>query len=218
MVPDADAVIRSRALELDAPLETLGKDFEPLEGSELGVLGRHQPDNAGLVLACVERLLGGFGDAAGREAARAGIARAELPGRIEQLESSPRVIVDSAHTRSSAGELAAVVEALGPDFARRRLLLSVSDGKDVASILDTLLPFFDEAFVTRAEPHRSIDAPLLAQRVREHRPEIEVHSIDDPAAAAREARAASGEDDLLVAAGSLYLAAVARAHWRRNTR
>ena len=37
LVPDADAVIRARAAELDAPLIALGKDFEPIAGSQLFV-------------------------------------------------------------------------------------------------------------------------------------------------------------------------------------
>ncbi len=217
LVPDADAVIRGRAAEVGAPIFALAKEFEPVSGDALSVYGRHQEDNAGLALACVERLVGGeagFESPAQRERALAGIAAATLPGRVEMLSETPRVIVDAAHTRASALELAAVIDALPAQPGRRRLLLSVSEGKDLGTILDALLPLFDEVIATRAEPHRSIEAAALASLVGEQRPGMSVREIADPAVAAREARADTRADDLLVAAGSIYLAAIAREQWQ----
>ncbi|MDP6977205.1 MAG: folylpolyglutamate synthase/dihydrofolate synthase family protein [Myxococcota bacterium] len=210
LVPDAEAVIRDEARKVGAPLHALGKDFEPIAGDALAVLGRHQQDNAALALACVEALEG-FDSVEARQKALSGICAAVLPGRIEVLDDAPRTIVDAAHTQASARELAAVLAA--QPGAQRRLLLSVSEGKDLGSIFDALLPGFDEVYVTRAEPYRSVETEALAALVREHRPETVVVAIDDPGLAAREALAASKANDLLVAAGSVYLAAVAREHW-----
>ncbi len=210
LVPEAEAVIQEEARKVGAPLRALGKDFEPVPGDELAVLGRHQQDNAALALACVEALEG-FDSAQARQSALSGVCAAVLPGRIEVLGEAPRTIVDAAHTQASARELAAVLASQPGE--RRRLLLSVSQGKDLGAILDALLPQFDEVYVTRAEPYRSIETEALAVLVREHDPEIAVVAIDAPEQAARDALAASEAGDLLVAAGSVYLAAVAREHW-----
>lgn len=213
LVAEAEGVIHARARELAAPLFALGKDFEPLPGDVLRTLGRHQEDNAGLALACVSALVGGTetADEATLARARAGIGEAELPGRVEVLGQAPLVIVDAAHTEASARELALVVAAQSAE--RRRLLLSVSEGKAVVAILGALLPHFDEVFVTRAEPHRSLDVPTLARAVREQGGDATVHEIEDPNQASLAARDATAPGDLLVAAGSIYLAGVARKAW-----
>jgi dihydrofolate synthase/folylpolyglutamate synthase len=214
LAPEAERVIRDRARELDAPVLRLGVDFPSLDPSELTVLGRHQADNAAIALAAIGLLgepgLGGF-----LAAARTGIADTRLPGRLEVLGDDPWVIVDGAHTRASACALAEILAEC--EFDRATLLLSVSGGKDLAAILDALLPQVDEVVVTRAEPDRSLPAEELAQAIRTIDPSIAVRVIPDPQKAAREAHRTTGPGHLLVAAGSIYLAAAARTEWKKNT-
>ena len=76
--------------------------------------------------------------------------------------------------------------------------------------------FFDRVVLTRADPYRSLSVDDLALRVRAVEPNLELEKISDPGEAARAARAATGSGELLVAAGSVYLAAAAREQWRGN--
>ncbi|MCP4039618.1 MAG: bifunctional folylpolyglutamate synthase/dihydrofolate synthase [bacterium] len=214
LAPEAETVIRERAREVGAEVFALGLDFPAVDPGQIAVLGRHQADNAGLALAAVSALVG-LEDPAVLEAARKGLAATRLPGRMEVLSEDPIVIVDGAHTRESARALAGVLAEC--DYQRGRLLLSVSGGKDLAAILDALLPHVEEVVVTRADPYRSLACEELAAAIRARGGAAAVREIPAPDEAAREILCATQPGELLVAAGSIYLAAAAREHWRKPT-
>jgi dihydrofolate synthase/folylpolyglutamate synthase len=222
----AREVIAARAGELGAPLALLGHDFgveilgESRDGLHLRildgpvdvevrtpVLGAHQADNAALALACVRRA-GGVADADLPEAAARGLAVAELPGRIEMLGREPALLVDAAHTAASARALAQTLAHI--PRRRTRLVLSVSSGKDTASILEALLPAADEVTVTRAEPTRSLAADEIATAVRRAEPHLPLEIVPDPHVAVRTACEGLRREDLLCVTGSVYLAGIAR--------
>ena len=231
---EAAAEVLERAEQVGAPVARLGRDFEvevracgvdglvlALRDGELAVdavlpvLGAHQAANAALALACVRRLeahpIAELAVAAAR-----GLARAALPGRVELLARAPWIVVDGAHTAESARALAS---ALAP-LARRRteLVLSVSAGKELAAILDALLPLADRVTVTCAELLRSLAPDDLAAAVRAAAPELPLRVVPDPRQALRSARRASESDALLLATGSVYLAGLARSAWRPRRR
>jgi len=224
---EAARVVEARAAAVGAPLFVLGRDFEvevlgepTLMGVRfrlwdgdlstelrIAVPGRHQVENAALALACVRRL-GAHSAGTLADAARRGLERALLPGRIEVLGERPWLVVDSAHTERSA---AALADALADVRRRRtRLVLSVSADKRLEAILAHLLPLADEAFVTRADPVRSLDPQQVARAVRAAAPALPLHAVANPFLAVRAACEDLGTDDLLVATGSVYLAGLAR--------
>jgi dihydrofolate synthase/folylpolyglutamate synthase len=226
----ARRVVAERAADLAAPLAWLGEElsanvlaadagglaFELRDGSfaleaRLPVLGEHQAANAALALACVRRA--GVSDALLAETAARGFASTRLPGRAELLARAPGLLVDGAHTGASARALARVLEKL----PRRRLhlVLSISAGKDLAAILDALLPAADAVTVTRAEPARSLDPSVIASAIRHAAPALEIEVVPNPHLALRAAADALGPEDLLCATGSVYLAGVARGALRR---
>jgi len=225
--PEAAAVVRARAAELGAPLSALGSGIElearvePALGgvrmwlrdgplrleARLATPGLHQAGNAALAVAAVRR-------AADRplevlaEAARSGLERTRLPGRIEVLAERPWLVVDAAHTPRSAEALAGTLAPLAR--GRTRVVLSVSSDKDLEALLRALLPLADELFVTRAEPVRSLDPALVARAVRTAAPTLPVHAVPNPHLAVRAASEGLGQEDLLLATGSVYLAGIAR--------
>ncbi len=184
---------------------------------ELGVPGRHQEHNAGLALACVRRLLADEGrpldDAAlGQAASRAwrGLA---LPGRLECVGTSPLRIVDAAHTAASASELARHLDALageGEGNPKGLLVLSVSADKDMDAVLAPLLGRARMAWATLAEPIRSCPPAELAKRMSELAPGLVVHVEPDVEAACARALEEASPEDIVCAAGSVYLAGAAR--------
>jgi dihydrofolate synthase/folylpolyglutamate synthase len=227
--PEALAVVLERAEELDAPVARLGRDFDvtvrgasldglalelrdgPLRAAALlPVLGAHQAENAALALACVRRL-GGHGDEAIAAAAPRGFAGARLPGRVEVLARAPWLVVDAAHTAASARALAGALATLGR--RRTHLVLSVSAGKDLAAILEELVPLAERITVTRAEPARSLEPRDIAAAARAASPETSLRVVPNPHLALRAAREAAAPDDLVVATGSVYLAGIARRVW-----
>jgi dihydrofolate synthase/folylpolyglutamate synthase len=224
--PEAAVVVEERAGRLGCALARYGRELEAeildqeldaqrirlRDGSlsfeaRLAVAGAHQAHNAALALACVRRL-GAIPDHALGAAARHAFAAASLPARIEFLSHRPWIVVDGAHTAASAEALAQTLARI--PCRRGHLVLSVSAGKDLAAICRSLLPFADRLTITRAEPIRSLDPEEVRAAVRGFSAELEPRVVSDPRLAVREARAALGAEDLLVAAGSVYLAGIAR--------
>ncbi len=224
---EAAEVVEARARELGAPLARLGRDFDfeildrDLEGQSIRLtdgplcvdaritaLGTHQARNAALALACVARAPGSVRGGPLIDAAERGFAAARLPGRIELIGRAPWLLVDSAHTESSA---AALVEVLRHIPRRRsQLVLSISAGKDADGILRHLLPEVNAVTVTRAEPVRSLSPSEVAAAIRAAAPDVLVQVVPNPHLAIRAAREELGAEDLLCVSGSIYLAGIAR--------
>lgn len=235
--PEAAEVIRKRAAAVGAPIVARGEAFEifaletapeeskpsaasgivqrlrfeaageaPIEAA-LSVVGAAAVANAGLAIACV-RALGGYDAHVFRQAVRAGLARAVLPGRIEILANDPAVLIDAAHTARSAENVAEVLARFAPDGFD--LLVSISNDKNVDAVLAALLPGACRIWLTRADALRSADPARLVERIRARRPDLPIDVVPDPALAARTARAALPPGRLLCAVGSVYLAGITR--------
>jgi dihydrofolate synthase/folylpolyglutamate synthase len=224
---EAAEIVEARARELGAPLARLGRDFDfeildrDLEGqsirltdgplrvdARIAALGTHQARNAALALACVARAPGCVRGDPLIEAARRGFEVARLPGRIELIGRAPWLLVDSAHTESSAAALAEVLQSI--PRRRSQLVLSISAGKDADAILRHLLPEVDAVTVTRAEPIRSLSPSEVATAIRAAAPDVLVQVVPNPHLAIRAAREELGAEDLLCVSGSIYLAGIAR--------
>ncbi|HEX9814531.1 MAG TPA: folylpolyglutamate synthase/dihydrofolate synthase family protein [Myxococcota bacterium] len=227
-LPDeAAGVIEARARELGAPLARLGRDFDfeildrDLEGqsirltdgplrvdARIAALGSHQARNAALALACAARAPGCVRGEQLIKAAERGFAAVHLPGRIELIGRAPWMLVDSAHTGSSAAALAEVLQRI--PRRRSHLVLSISAGKDADAILRNLLPEVNAVTVTRADPIRSLPPSEVAKAIRAAAPGVLVRVVPNPHLALRAAREALGAEDLLCVSGSIYLAGIAR--------
>ena len=182
------------------------RDGDVVFDARLPLLGRHQVGNAALALACVRRALDL--DDTFVSAAIQGLAAVTLPGRIERLERDPCVLVDGAHTLASAQALASVLRRI--ERRRTHLVLSISAGKDTASILASLVPLADEVTVTRAEPTRSLSPTEIGRAVRELAPDVAVRVVPNPQLAVRAAYHRLEAGDCLCVTGSVYLAGIAR--------
>jgi dihydrofolate synthase/folylpolyglutamate synthase len=223
---EAALVVEERASQLGCALARFGHEFEAeildedldaqrvrfREGSlafeaRLAVAGAHQARNAALALACVRRL-GAIPDHALGAAALRAFATTSLPARIEFLSRRPWLVVDAAHTAASAAALARTLARI--PRRRAHLVLSVSAGKDLAAICRSLVPFADRLTITRAEPVRSLEPEEVVAAVRSIASELTPRVVPDPQIAVREARERLGPQDLLCAAGSVYLAGIAR--------
>jgi len=225
LAPEAEGVVLARAAALGAPAAVLGRDFHvDVQRADLAgvaftfrdasgeiaatvpALGAHHAQNAALAIACARAV--GAGDA---EAVRAGLASAALPARVEVVGRAPWLLVDAAHTARSARALADALGALPRTAAH--LVLSISAGKDLAAILDALVPLADRLTLTRAEPTRSLDPAEIAAATRAVRPGLALRVVPNPHLALRAAREEAAPDELVVATGSVYLAGIARRLW-----
>jgi dihydrofolate synthase/folylpolyglutamate synthase len=212
-VPAATRVIRGVARKQHAPLLQIDRDFTPLSAGSVRVAGRryqrlrlalageHQRDNAGCAVAAVHEL-NKLGFDTTERAIRAGLQRVRWPARLEHIPGKPEILIDAAHNADGCAALAEYLRAL--PRRRRALVFGVMQDKDYRDMLRSLAPEIDVVYYAQPSLARAADPNELAALV----PGTAAHSVGD---ALRRARRAAGPRGLVIVAGSIFLAAEARA-------
>jgi dihydrofolate synthase / folylpolyglutamate synthase len=221
-LPEAAQVIETQSRSIGAPLYRFGEEFDArwdqgrlnyrgvslsLEGMTSGLSGLYQAENAAVALAAAE-LLSQAGFPVAEDSLRLGVANARWPGRMEMFPGKPRVLLDGAHNPAGAQALA---EALS-QIPRGRLLMvtGVMGDKELAGILSPLLPLADEVFAVAPGIERAMPAERLAQFCQEAgAPTRHAASVPE---GIEMARAAAGDDDLVLVCGSLFTVGEARSY------
>jgi dihydrofolate synthase/folylpolyglutamate synthase len=209
--------------EKRAPYLRVGKDFRNIRikerdfhyeglhrklwGVTLNLSGPHQVINATTALGAME-VLEELGYPVSTRAMMDGLAGVDWPGRLEMVQSSPRVILDGAHNPAGARVLR---ESLEKEFRFRHLILLIGIlmDKDIAGILRTLSPLAHHIIFTRPRIERAAPAASLQKFLGAKGRKAEI--IEDLEEAITRSLSLTGEEDLLCIAGSLYLVGEARA-------
>lgn len=173
---------------------------------ELGLVGEHQAANAAVAAAAVE-VLRDQGLHISERAVAEGLAHVRWPGRLEIVGRRPLILLDCAHNVASAQ---ALTQALAESFpvqggGRRLLIFAGSRDKDLAGMLAELAPHVDHVFLTRFASPRCVPPDQLAEKLPE-KLRCAATLCANAASALDSARAAAQPDDLIVAAGSVFLA------------
>ena len=166
-----------------------------------GLRGPHQFQNATLALACLE-LLEDRGIRISQDSARKGLAATVWPGRLEELPGTPRTVLDGAHNPAGAIALAEALDAVYPG-RKLHLVFGVLADKDHRPMLRTLFPKAAAAYLTPVASPRTLEPARYLEEARALCPSVQAFAT--PALALAAARAAAGPEDLVVAAGSLFL-------------
>jgi dihydrofolate synthase/folylpolyglutamate synthase len=147
------------------------------------------------------------------EAVHDGLRQARWPGRMEILSRDPLVITDCAHNPYSAQVLA---DALREWFPERRwtLIFGASADKDIAGVLEALLPISSYVIVTRSDHPRALAPVKLADIVADLGGGAEI-SVGVEKALQHGLAAASPHDGVLVT-GSIFLVADAIEAWAEH--
>lgn len=178
-------------------------------GIVLGLPGRYQRENAATAVRAAELLQGnGFG--IDSDAVQRGLAKAYWPARLELKEGERRILIDGSHNVDGIRNLVREIKKIP---ARRRILIYGKVGERSArSTGAKLLPLVDRVFLPPIPVGRATDPGELARELHGLHPAMEIcTSIDD---AWERARAAYKKGDLIIVAGSLYLAG----HFKMITR
>ena len=223
---EAFTVIERTAEHLHAGVYRMGRDFAAeriLTGTptsfdyrgthasygdlSIGLMGRHQVDNACLALAAIERLReAGIGVDEG--AVRKGLSLARWPGRMECVARHPDIYLDGAHNPASAIKLAETVRELMRFRRRLILVIGILGDKDRDGILDALVPLSDVVVATKPAYDRATVVVTLCDAIRRLRAAVQSAETVDKAIDA--ARAMAAADDLILVTGSLYVVGEAR--------
>jgi dihydrofolate synthase / folylpolyglutamate synthase len=166
------------------------------------LIGRHQVDNAALALSAIE-IVGEKGFPVTCGAIRRGLAKARWEARLEVLRDKPLFILDGAHNPAGINVLC---RALKNDFSYRRLILifgALAD-KEYRKMLRKILPLASHIILTPLQTTRAVPVATIDGYVK--KAGYEAETAQNVAGAVARALELAGEDDLICATGSLYLA------------
>ena len=221
---DALEVFRQVASEREAPLVQVDDELRWRQGHvDLGgqsfemsglngkyslrtpLLGDHQLENAATAIAAVETLgRRGFGVPA--DAVVRGLSEVRWPGRLQVLPADGKqLVVDGAHNPASAKRL---VEAVRRYFEARRvfLIFGALGGHSARGMLAELSALAPDVAAVRSRQPRSAPVELLAKTARGQGVPVFLQS-EDVGAATRRVLDIAGKEDLVLATGSLSVAA-----------
>jgi dihydrofolate synthase/folylpolyglutamate synthase len=198
VVTDRSA-LGGRLLDVRTPLGELDDLVLPLHGS-------HQVDNAACAIAAVEAF---FDRPLDRDITQDALAKVTMPGRFEVMGHGPLVVVDGAHNPDGA---AAAARTLREEFdvpGRRVLVVGMLAGRDPVQMLEALdARRADLVIACTPDSPRAMPAAEVAAVARALG--VFTEQIDDVATAVQRALDVSTDEDVILVAGSLYVAGAAR--------
>lgn len=216
---EAKKVIENKALEMKAPLYSLGSQFSIEEhhstttgekfsqktpfrkwtNLEISMAGSHQTENASLAIMAVELLNKYYSFLIEDEHIYSGLKKAYWPGRFEMISADPMIIIDGAHNEEGIAALVNELKKRYSDKKIRIIFTALSDKK-----LDKMILNLDEVadkitFVTFDFPRAASAEALfnISQNGNKH------YTKDWKAAVDEEIHSLQSEE-VLVVTGSLY--------------
>jgi len=179
---------------------------------DLPVLGPHQVDNAITAITALEVFSKKNGAPIDAKITADGVAAVYWPGRAEVL-TNPRdpvqIIVDGAHNNSSAAAFVSTIESLFPSMTQPILIYAGSGGHDFAATAREFSRLLPKVIVTRTRHPKAVPAEIVAEALQ--RDNVPVAAItNDVESALRKASRMAKSGDVIVATGSLFVAAEIR--------
>ncbi|MDE2836494.1 MAG: bifunctional folylpolyglutamate synthase/dihydrofolate synthase [Chloroflexota bacterium] len=222
--PSAMAVIRERALAMNAPLTTVGSDLtyvqeeHDLSGQTVSIatardryrirlplLGAHQAENTAVAVAALEQAPLSLT----RDAIESGLATVRWDGRFQLLSSAPYLVVDGAHNPYSMARLRETVGEYLPGV-RVHLVFGASGDKQIDLLVQEAAAFADEVWTVASRHPRAAHQDMLASAFA--RLGTSSRSAGSVAEGIERAMKAAGADDLVLITGSLFAVAEAIQH------
>jgi len=173
---------------------------------QTGLIGKHQSNNAALVLAACELLIKKNLNLTLRNI-KDGLEQNRWPGRLESVSTSPLILLDGAHNFIAARYLA---RYLSENLSDRNitLIIGILDDKPYKTILKDLLPLCRKVILTRPKIDRAIPPEKLYPVARKIISDIRV--IPDVDKAIIHAIEHASPKDAICIAGSLYVVGEAK--------
>ncbi len=174
---------------------------------DIPLLGDYQMENATTAVVAVEAMCRAQGFRMDPETLARGFAKVSWPCRMEIVGQEPLVIADGAHNDYSVDKL---LESLPHyfDYDRLVVIAGFSRDKNVGAMSRSLAAAADTVVATQARHPRAMVALELSEMVVDHGGNAETAA--NPADALELARDAAGSGGIVLATGSLFLAAEVR--------
>jgi dihydrofolate synthase/folylpolyglutamate synthase len=173
------------------------------------LLGKHQMENAGTAF-CALKVLQEKGYAITDQTLQKGFQTVSWPGRFEFLRKKPFLIIDAAHNNESSQRLVETVQELFPD-KKIILIFGASEDKDIQGMLNnfskiTRLIIFTQSTHPRAAKPENVQQILQTLS-------CDTIVIEDIQQALKFALEQTQKEDIILASGSVFVAAAIRELW-----
>ena len=170
------------------------------------LLGDYQLENAAASVATLEVLME-KGYTITPEALARGFSRVEWPCRLEVLRRSPLLVADGAHNPYSAGRLREAISSYFP-FRRVILVFGALGDKNLLGMVEELSQLSPTVVATRSRHPRSVASSKVAKAFRGQG--VSATAVEGVREAVVRALDMAHEEDLVLVAGSLFVAAEVR--------
>lgn len=210
-------VISSRAGTLNAPVRLFGRDFKGkrktagsfdyssdsslIENINLGMQGAHQMKNASIAIAAIEEL-NKKGFRISEADIRQALATTRFPGRFEVLRHNPEVIIDGAHTPEGMRLLKSAIRRAYPGKQPLILFGALKD-KNYEKLAGIIAPISKMVMCVAPQSDRSLDSGELSEIF--DKLGVKSDSADSIENGFSRLMEMADQDDVIVAAGSLYM-------------
>ncbi len=183
-------------------------EWSPLR-LNIPLLGHHQVSNAATAYATLSKA-NECGLVISTEAIRKGFHETIWQGRFEIISRIPLVVVDFAHNRDSALKLRQTINDYFPGKPVV-LIFGVSSDKDYSGILEELLPVTKILIASQSLHPRALKADEICKKVLKFgKVCLTIVPIED---ALEKALDLAGDESLVVATGSVFVAAAIKDIW-----
>ncbi|MHC4555951.1 MAG: bifunctional folylpolyglutamate synthase/dihydrofolate synthase [Planctomycetota bacterium] len=235
--PTAMQVLKSRAIEVKAPLSITGSDIDfshrfetsrehgphtriclttptsKFEHLRVPLHGKHQAINCGLALAMLDKLKS-IGYKIDNEKAAQGLNKVSLAGRMEMIWDDPRIMIDGAH---NAASIKALIHAIGQNipYDSMVVIFGCNSDKDVKGMLERLQYGADKVIFTRSNSAKAMSPEDLADIYSEICGKM-CQTAASLGQALQLAKSAVSKEDLICITGSFYLIGQAKVRFQPN--
>ncbi|KWX79984.1 folylpolyglutamate synthase [Paenibacillus riograndensis] len=226
--PEAIAVLKAKAAASKSKLYLAGEDFSygsavvsgglqtftfkgPFRSLELGIAmkGEHQLSNSAAAMMALEVLRQYMAFILEDEDVLEGFRSTFWAGRLEEVSTSPRIVLDGAHNPEGAESLAKSLPQFYK-YDKLNLLMGMLANKHHESYFKHILPIVDTLILTEPDFRKKMDAEdlqAIAERLREKyaKENLVIKVEHDWGQALQLLQSITAEQDLAVVSGTLYL-------------
>jgi len=213
--PSVINLFESIAKKKKVPIWRLGKDSRyrttesglhyyglkrQFKGLRLGLKGNYQARNAALALTAIERLEEKEIKISSQNIIN-GVRKTSWPGRMQIVAEKPTILLDGAHNPAAISALTGALKS-GFKFRRMILVIGVMEDKEIARLIQGIVPMADYVFYTRPVYYRAAEPEVLAREAAPlGKPGKIVQTLIQALDMAKEM---ADPEDLIVVTGSLF--------------
>lgn len=185
----------------ETTLEQQVFDFKEWKNITLSMVGKHQIENACLVLEAYKTLVA-KGLPISKEAVFAGLKKAYWPGRFEKISDEPLFYIDGAHNQAGVSRLVETIEDTFPDN-KFYFVVGMMQDKEYDTMLKQVGHLVKEFILVSPDPYRGFDVDEVAKSLEKQG--FKVVTKTDVQEVMSYIQENISKDETVIQFGSLYL-------------